>query len=221
MTTSGRPAFPNDPINISAWPNPRSQPTPTHSVELHQALPPQLMYSKVLRMIYLLRMTLEYVDPAGHQAPEQLDPPLDNPLGPQDDIPSDDDLQYVNPARHQPAEQMNPPLDVPLGPQDDIPSEDDLEYVDPVQQRPAEDLDPAPPNHPAGLQNPAEQPPLELPIPPQLGLIQPIPKGRQPYLIDYPSHYLGPMTLTLPLKDNPHPVAPTVAKRPLLLSASF
>ncbi|KAG5330253.1 hypothetical protein C0989_009116 [Termitomyces sp. Mn162] len=141
---------------------------------------------------------LEYVDPAGHQAPEQLDPPLDNPLGPQDDIPSDDDLEYVDPAGHQPAEQLDPPLDVPLGPQDDIPSDDDLDYVDPVQQRPAEDLDPAPPNHPAGLQNPAEQPPLELPIPLQLGPIQPIPRGRQPYLIEYPSHYLGPITIICP-----------------------
>ncbi|KAG5347630.1 hypothetical protein C0989_011658, partial [Termitomyces sp. Mn162] len=121
-----------------------------------------------------------------------------NDLGPQNDIPSEDDLEYVDPTRHQPAEQMDPPLDVPLGPQDDIPSDDDLEYVDPVQQRPAEDLDPAPPNHPAGLQNPAEQPPLELPIPPQLGPIQPVPRGRQPYLIEYPPHYLGPMTVICP-----------------------
>ncbi|KAG5319771.1 hypothetical protein C0989_000878, partial [Termitomyces sp. Mn162] len=97
-----------------------------------------------------------------------------------------------------PAEQLDPPLDVPLGPQDDIPSDDDLDYVDPVQQRPAEDLDPAPPNHPAGLQNPAEQPPLELPIPPQLDPIQPVPRGRQPYLIEYPPHYLGPMTVICP-----------------------
>ncbi|KAG5328734.1 hypothetical protein C0989_010285, partial [Termitomyces sp. Mn162] len=141
---------------------------------------------------------LEYVDPAGHQPAEQMDPPLDVPLGPQDDISSDDDLEYVDPAEHQPAEQMDPPLDVPLGPQDDIPSDDDLEYVDPVQQRHAEDWDPAPPNHLAGLQNPAEQPPLELPIPPQLGPIQPVPRGRQPYLIEYPPHYLGPMTVICP-----------------------
>ncbi|KAG5333727.1 hypothetical protein C0989_005025, partial [Termitomyces sp. Mn162] len=141
---------------------------------------------------------LEYVDPAEHQLTEQLDPLLDDPLGPQDDIPSDDELEYVDPDRHQPEEQMDPLLDDPLDPQDDIPSDDDLEYVDPVQQRPAEDLDPALPNHPAGLQNPAEQPPLELPIPPQLGPVQPIPKGRQPYLIEYPPHYLGPMTVICP-----------------------
>ncbi|KAG5348541.1 hypothetical protein C0989_010036 [Termitomyces sp. Mn162] len=140
---------------------------------------------------------LEYVDPAGHQPAEQLDPPLDVPLGLQDDIPSDDDLEYVDPAEHQPAEQLDPPLDVPLGLQDDIPSDDDLEYVDPVQQT-AKDLDPALLNYPAGLQNPVEQPSLELPIPPQLGPFQPIPKGRQPYLIEYPPHYLGPMTVICP-----------------------
>ncbi|KAG5724418.1 hypothetical protein E4T56_gene15955 [Termitomyces sp. T112] len=50
MTTSGRLAFPNDPINVSAWPNPRSQPTPAHSVELRQAPPPQPAYPKVLRV---------------------------------------------------------------------------------------------------------------------------------------------------------------------------
>ncbi|KAG5721440.1 hypothetical protein E4T56_gene13169 [Termitomyces sp. T112] len=50
-----------------------------------------------------------------------------NDLGPQNDIPSEDDLEYVDPTKHQPAEQMDPPLDVPLGPQDDIPSDDDLE----------------------------------------------------------------------------------------------
>ncbi|KAG5350105.1 hypothetical protein C0989_012698 [Termitomyces sp. Mn162] len=49
ITTSGQPAFPNDPINVSARPNPRSQPTPAHSVELCQAPPPQPMYPKVLR----------------------------------------------------------------------------------------------------------------------------------------------------------------------------
>ncbi|KAG5327896.1 hypothetical protein C0989_011041 [Termitomyces sp. Mn162] len=90
-----------------------------------------------------------------------------NDLGPQNNIPSEDDLEYVDPVQQRPAEQLDPPLDVPLGPQDDISSDDDLEYVDPVQQkpaeqldppldRPAEDLDPAPPNHLAGLQNPAE-----------------------------------------------------------------
>ncbi|KNZ75042.1 hypothetical protein J132_05150 [Termitomyces sp. J132] len=47
-TTSGRPAFPNDPINVSARPDPRSQLTPTHSVELHQAPPPQPTYPEVL-----------------------------------------------------------------------------------------------------------------------------------------------------------------------------
>ncbi|KAG5715838.1 hypothetical protein E4T56_gene17884 [Termitomyces sp. T112] len=65
-----------------------------------------------------------------------------NDLGPQNDIPSEDDLEYVDPVQQRPAEQLDPPLDVPLGPQDDIPSDDDLEYVDPVQQRPAEQLDP-------------------------------------------------------------------------------
>ncbi|KNZ78583.1 hypothetical protein J132_11153 [Termitomyces sp. J132] len=49
-TTSGRPAFPNDPINVSAWPNPRLQPTPAHSVELRQAPPPQPTYLEVLRL---------------------------------------------------------------------------------------------------------------------------------------------------------------------------
>ncbi|KNZ78881.1 hypothetical protein J132_09565 [Termitomyces sp. J132] len=48
-TTLGRPAFPNDPINVSARPDPRSQPTPAHSIELCQAPPPQLTYPKVLR----------------------------------------------------------------------------------------------------------------------------------------------------------------------------
>ncbi|KAG5323722.1 hypothetical protein C0989_011959, partial [Termitomyces sp. Mn162] len=141
---------------------------------------------------------LKYIDPVQQRPAEQLDPPLDVPLGPQDDIPSDDDLEYVDPVQQRLAEQIDPPFDVPLGPQDDIPSDDDLDYVDPVQQRPAEDLDPALPNHPAGLQNPAEQPPLELPIPPQLGPIQPIPRGRQPYLIEYPPHYLGSMTVICP-----------------------
>ncbi|KAH0587880.1 hypothetical protein H2248_006633 [Termitomyces sp. 'cryptogamus'] len=75
---------------------------------------------------------LEYVDPAEHQPAEQLDPPLDDPLGPQDDIPSDNELEYVDPARHQPAEQLDPLLNDPLSPQDDIPSDDNLEYVDPV-----------------------------------------------------------------------------------------
>ncbi|KNZ74427.1 hypothetical protein J132_06939 [Termitomyces sp. J132] len=117
---------------------------------------------------------LEYVDPVQQRPAQQIDPPLDVPLGLYDDIPSDNDLKYVDPVQQRPAEQLDPLLDVPLGPQDDIPSDDDLDYVDPVQQRPAEDLDPAPPNHPAGLQNPAEQPPLELLIPPELGPIQPI-----------------------------------------------
>ncbi|KAG5334803.1 hypothetical protein C0989_003062 [Termitomyces sp. Mn162] len=48
-TTSGRPAFPNDPINVSARPDTRSQPTPTCSVELRQAPPPQPTYPKVLQ----------------------------------------------------------------------------------------------------------------------------------------------------------------------------
>ncbi|KAG5719878.1 hypothetical protein E4T56_gene15223 [Termitomyces sp. T112] len=65
-----------------------------------------------------------------------------NDLGPQNDIPSEDDLEYVDPAGHQPAEQMDPPLDVPLAPQDDIPSDDDLEYVDPAEHQPAEQMDP-------------------------------------------------------------------------------
>ncbi|KAG5722768.1 hypothetical protein E4T56_gene7959 [Termitomyces sp. T112] len=121
-----------------------------------------------------------------------------NDLGPQNNIPSEDDLEYVDPAEHQPVEQLDPPLDNSLGPQDDIPSDDNLEYIDSVQQRHAEDWDPAPPNHLAGLQNSAEQPPLELPIPPQLGSIQPILRGRQPYLIEYPPHYLGPMTVICP-----------------------
>ncbi|KNZ72420.1 hypothetical protein J132_03386 [Termitomyces sp. J132] len=84
-------------------------------------------------------------------------------------------------------------------------SDDGLEYVDPAQQRPAEDLDPALPNDPPQPENPAEnipaeepEPPLGLPIPPQLGPIQPVPRGRQPYLIEYPPHYLGPMTVICP-----------------------
>ncbi|KAG5351192.1 hypothetical protein C0989_007600 [Termitomyces sp. Mn162] len=121
-----------------------------------------------------------------------------NGLGLQNDILSDDELEYVDPAEHQPAEHLDPPLDDPLGPQDDMPSDNDSEYVDPVQQRPAEDLDPALLNHPAGLQSPAEQPPLELSIPPQLGPVQPIPKGRQPYLIEYSPQYLGPTTIICP-----------------------
>ncbi|KAG5716800.1 hypothetical protein E4T56_gene20974 [Termitomyces sp. T112] len=48
-TTSGQPAFPNDPNNVSAQPDPRSQPTPAHSIKLCQAPPPQLTYPKVLR----------------------------------------------------------------------------------------------------------------------------------------------------------------------------
>ncbi|KNZ76083.1 hypothetical protein J132_00236 [Termitomyces sp. J132] len=84
-------------------------------------------------------------------------------------------------------------------------SDDGLEYVDPAQQRPAEDLDPALPNDPPQPENPAEnipaeepEPPLGLPIPPQLGPIQPVPRGRQPYLVEYPPHYLGPMTVICP-----------------------
>ncbi|KNZ82111.1 hypothetical protein J132_08294 [Termitomyces sp. J132] len=50
MTTSERPAFPNDPINVSARPNPRLQLTPAHSVELRQALPLQPTYPEVLRL---------------------------------------------------------------------------------------------------------------------------------------------------------------------------
>ncbi|KNZ72667.1 hypothetical protein J132_02100 [Termitomyces sp. J132] len=50
-TTSGRPAFPNDPINVSARPDTRSQPTPTCSVELRQAPPPQPTYPKVLQYL--------------------------------------------------------------------------------------------------------------------------------------------------------------------------
>ncbi|KAG5729732.1 hypothetical protein E4T56_gene1020 [Termitomyces sp. T112] len=89
---------------------------------------------------------LEYVDPVQDQPAEQSDPTLDNPLGPQDDIPPEppnDDLEYVDPAGHQPAEQLDPLLNDPLGPQDAIPSDDDLEHVDPVEHEPAEDLDPA------------------------------------------------------------------------------
>ncbi|KAH0580371.1 hypothetical protein H2248_001872 [Termitomyces sp. 'cryptogamus'] len=44
-----------------------------------------------------------------------------NDLGPQNDIPSEDDLEYDDPAGHQALEQLDPPLDNPLGPQDDIP----------------------------------------------------------------------------------------------------
>ncbi|KNZ76458.1 hypothetical protein J132_10433 [Termitomyces sp. J132] len=47
-TTSGQPAFSNDPINVSAQHDPRSQPTPAPSVELRQAPPPQPTYPKVL-----------------------------------------------------------------------------------------------------------------------------------------------------------------------------
>ncbi|KAG5718771.1 hypothetical protein E4T56_gene2727 [Termitomyces sp. T112] len=47
-TTSGQPAFSNDPINISARHNPQSQPTPAPSIELRQAPPPQPTYPKVL-----------------------------------------------------------------------------------------------------------------------------------------------------------------------------
>ncbi|KAG5730754.1 hypothetical protein E4T56_gene3510 [Termitomyces sp. T112] len=47
-TTSGQPAFPNDPINVSARLDPRLQPIPAHSIELRQAPPPQLTYPKVL-----------------------------------------------------------------------------------------------------------------------------------------------------------------------------
>ncbi|KNZ76550.1 hypothetical protein J132_09832 [Termitomyces sp. J132] len=123
-----------------------------------------------------------------------------NDLGPQNDIPSEDDLEYVDPAQHQLAEQLDPPLDDPLGPQNDMSSDDGLEYVDPAQQRPAEDLDPALPNNPPQPGYPAgnipaeePEPPLKLPIPPQLGPVQPIPRGRQPYLMA--PHYLGPMTV--------------------------
>ncbi|KAG5727488.1 hypothetical protein E4T56_gene12005 [Termitomyces sp. T112] len=49
MTTSGQPAFSNDPINISARHDPQSQPTPAPSVELRQAPPPQPTYPKVLQ----------------------------------------------------------------------------------------------------------------------------------------------------------------------------
>ncbi|KAG5346129.1 hypothetical protein C0989_001019, partial [Termitomyces sp. Mn162] len=62
-----------------------------------------------------------------------------NDLGPQNDIPSEDDLEYVDPAQHQPAEQLDPPLNDPFNLQDDMSSDDGLEYVDPAQQRPAED----------------------------------------------------------------------------------
>ncbi|KAG5328450.1 hypothetical protein C0989_010438, partial [Termitomyces sp. Mn162] len=122
-----------------------------------------------------------------------------NDLGPQNDIPSEDDLEYVDPAQHQPAEQLDPTLDDPLGLQDDMSSDDGLEYVDPAQQRPAEDLDSAIPNEPPQPENPTEnipaeepEPSLELPIPLWLGPVQPIPRGRQPYLMA--PCYLGPMT---------------------------
>ncbi|KAG5726042.1 hypothetical protein E4T56_gene1250 [Termitomyces sp. T112] len=42
------PAFPNDPNNVSAWPDPRLQPTPAHSVKLCQAPPLQPTYPEVL-----------------------------------------------------------------------------------------------------------------------------------------------------------------------------
>ncbi|KAG5727624.1 hypothetical protein E4T56_gene12317 [Termitomyces sp. T112] len=45
-TTSGQPAFSNDPINVSARHDPRSQPTPAPSVKLRQAPPPQPTYPK-------------------------------------------------------------------------------------------------------------------------------------------------------------------------------
>ncbi|KAG5719718.1 hypothetical protein E4T56_gene18512 [Termitomyces sp. T112] len=48
-TTSGQPTFSNDPINISARHDPRSQPTPAPSVELRQAPPPQPTYPEVLQ----------------------------------------------------------------------------------------------------------------------------------------------------------------------------
>ncbi|KAG5724891.1 hypothetical protein E4T56_gene12537 [Termitomyces sp. T112] len=48
-TTSGQPAFSNDPINVSARHNPQSQLTPAPSVELRQAPPPQPTYPEVLR----------------------------------------------------------------------------------------------------------------------------------------------------------------------------
>ncbi|KAG5718620.1 hypothetical protein E4T56_gene16567 [Termitomyces sp. T112] len=86
-----------------------------------------------------------------------------NDLGPQNDIPSEDDLEYVDPAEHQLAEQLDPPLDDPLSPQDDMSSDNGLEYVDPAQQRPAEDLDPALPNDPPQPENPAENIPAKEP----------------------------------------------------------
>ncbi|KAG5728250.1 hypothetical protein E4T56_gene19061 [Termitomyces sp. T112] len=48
-TTSGQPAFSNDPINISARHDLQSQPTPAHSVKPRQAPPPQPTYPEVLR----------------------------------------------------------------------------------------------------------------------------------------------------------------------------
>ncbi|KAG5722200.1 hypothetical protein E4T56_gene5328 [Termitomyces sp. T112] len=134
-----------------------------------------------------------------------------NDLGHQNDIPSEDDLKYVDPAEYQPAEQLDPPLDDSLGPQDDMSSDDGLEYVDPAQQRSAEDLDPVLPNDPPQLENLAEnipaeepEPPFELPISPQLGPVQPILRGRPPYLMA--PHYLGPITVICPhlsTKNNP------------------
>ncbi|KAG5735443.1 hypothetical protein E4T56_gene12775 [Termitomyces sp. T112] len=53
---------------------------------------------------------LEYVDPVGHQLAEQLNPPLDDPLGPHDDMPSKDDLEYVDPVQQRPAEDLDPAL---------------------------------------------------------------------------------------------------------------
>ncbi|KAG5720058.1 hypothetical protein E4T56_gene5645 [Termitomyces sp. T112] len=53
-TTSGQPAFSNDPINVSAQHDPRSQLTPAPSVELRQAPPPQPTYPKVLRYLPVL-----------------------------------------------------------------------------------------------------------------------------------------------------------------------
>ncbi|KAG5719676.1 hypothetical protein E4T56_gene2047 [Termitomyces sp. T112] len=54
MTTSGQPAFSNDPINVSARHDLQSQPTPAHSVKPRQAPPPQPKYPKVLRYLPVL-----------------------------------------------------------------------------------------------------------------------------------------------------------------------
>ncbi|KAH0587584.1 hypothetical protein H2248_006360 [Termitomyces sp. 'cryptogamus'] len=48
-TTSGQHAFSNDPSNISARHDLRSQLTPAHSVKPRQAPPPQPTYPEVLR----------------------------------------------------------------------------------------------------------------------------------------------------------------------------